>query len=36
MAKEGNSTAEICRELNVSEATLSRWPRECGTMSRSW
>nr|WP_281247316.1 transposase [Corynebacterium phocae] len=35
LAKEGKTNGEICCELNVSEATLSRWRRQYGTMSRS-
>lgn len=32
---EGNTNGEIARELQVSEATLSRWRRTYGTMSRN-
>lgn len=35
LKEQGASTAEICRQIGVSEPTLSRWRKEYGTMSRS-
>ncbi|MDK4209142.1 transposase [Corynebacterium accolens] len=35
LTKQGKTTAEICREIGVSEATLSRWRRDYGAMTRS-
>lgn len=32
---QGMSSAEICRELGISEPTLSRWRRDYGAMNRS-
>ncbi|APT91867.1 transposase [Corynebacterium phocae] len=35
LSEAGKTNAEICRELQISEATLSRWRREYGEMSRA-
>ena len=32
---EGMSTAQVCRVLGISEATLCRWRQRYGSMSRS-
>lgn len=32
---QGMSTAQACRELGISEPTLSRWRKRYGSMSRS-
>lgn len=32
---QGMSTAHVCRELGISEPTLSRWRKRYGSMSRS-
>lgn len=32
---QGMSTAQVCRELGISESALSRWRKRYGSMSRS-
>lgn len=35
LKKQGKNNADICRELGISEATLSRWHRDYGDMNHN-
>ena len=34
-AEGGKSVSELCREVNISEATFYRWQRQYGGMEKS-